>query len=59
VRADAAGKATFPDVPAGSYFLIGSVRYNNQFLYWDLSVELKAGANSITLDTSSAKPADR
>jgi hypothetical protein len=59
VRMDATGKATFPGVPAGSYFLIGSVRYNNQFLYWDLPVELKAGANSITLDPSNAKPADR
>jgi hypothetical protein len=59
VRMDATGKAAFPGVPAGSYFLIGSMRYNNQFLYWDLPVELKAGANSITLDPSNAKPADR
>jgi hypothetical protein len=52
-------KQHFPTFRRARIFLIGSVRYNNQFLYWDLSVELKAGANSITLDTSSAKPADR
>jgi hypothetical protein len=59
VRMDANGKATFPGVAEGSYFLIGSVRYNNQFIYWDLPVELKNGANFITLGPGNAKPADR
>jgi hypothetical protein len=58
VRMDASGKATFPGVPAGSYHLIGSVHYNNQFLYWDIPVQLKAGANSLRLDPSNAMDAD-
>jgi hypothetical protein len=34
------------------------VRYNNQPLYFDLPVTLKAGAYTLNLDQSNAKPAD-
>jgi len=54
VRADANGRGTFPGVPAGVYYLMITTRYNNQPLAWDRAVELKAGANSVTLDLSNA-----
>jgi len=38
--------------------VVGNVRYNNQPLYFDLPVTLKAGANTLNLDQSNAKPAD-
>ncbi len=43
VRADASGSGTFPAVPAGTYYLMISTRYNNQALMWDHPVQLKAG----------------
>jgi len=54
VRADANGRGTFPGVPAGVYYLMISTRYNNQPLAWDRAIELKAGANSVTLDLNNA-----
>jgi hypothetical protein len=56
VRADANGAGTFPGVPAGSYYLMISTRYNNQPLAWGQAVQLKPGPNSITLDQSNAIP---
>jgi len=56
IRADATGKATFAGVAAGTYYLMISTRMNNQSLYWGQKVELKAGANSITLDQKNATP---
>lgn len=55
-RADAAGKTTFPGVPAGTYYLMVSVRVNNQPLMWDLKVDLKPSANSITLGPQNSAP---
>jgi hypothetical protein len=56
VRADASGKGTFPGVPPGVYYLMISALYNNQPLEWGQAVQLKAGANSVTLDMSNATP---
>jgi hypothetical protein len=56
VRADANGAGTFPGVPPGTYYLMIATRYNNQALVWGQAVQLKAGANSITLDQSNATP---
>lgn len=56
VRADANGGATFPGVPPGTYYLMISARYNNQALVWGQIVELKPGANSVTLDQGNATP---
>jgi len=55
-RADANGKAIFPEVAAGTYYLMISARYNNQPLVWDMPVHLKAGENSLTLDQTNATP---
>jgi hypothetical protein len=56
VRADANGNGTLSGVSPGTYYLMISVRYNNQALTWDHPVELKAGANSMTLSPQNATP---
>jgi hypothetical protein len=56
VRADANGAGTFPGVPPGTYYLDITARVNNQALVWGQAVQLKAGANSMTLDQSNAIP---
>jgi hypothetical protein len=56
VRAGADGTGTFPGVPPGTYYLMISARYNNQPLVWGQAVQLKPGANSITLNLQNATP---
>ncbi len=56
VRSDANGSGTLPAVPAGTYYLMISTRYNNQALTWDHPVQLKPGANSLTLSAQNATP---
>ncbi|MFI5058344.1 MAG: hypothetical protein ACHQLQ_09160 [Candidatus Acidiferrales bacterium] len=56
VRTDATGKATFPGVTPGTYYLMGSTFANGQMLLWNVKVELRAGANSIALDQRNAMP---
>ena len=56
VRADANGSGTFPGVAPGSYYLMISARYNNQTLVWAQAVQLRHGANSVTLDQRNATP---
>ena len=54
VRADANGKAQLPGLPAGTYYFFRLGGYNKQLYKWDFSVDLKSGANSITLDQHNA-----
>lgn len=56
VRADANGSGTFPGVPPGTYYLMISAIVNKQPLVWGQAVQLKSGANSITLDQRNATP---
>jgi hypothetical protein len=56
VRADANGSGTFPGVPPGTYYLMISAVYNRQTLIWGQPVQIKPGANSITLDQRNATP---
>jgi len=51
-KADLNGRATLPPVPAGTYYLFAIAPYNRQPLVWDLRVDLKPGANSVTLNQS-------
>ena len=55
-RGDATGKAVLPGVPPGTYYMLIPIRYNNQMVVWDLKIDMKAGANSITLDPKNAVP---
>jgi hypothetical protein len=54
IRADATGRASFPGVPPGSYYLMISTQCNKQNLSWGFKVELQPGANSVTLDQRNA-----
>jgi hypothetical protein len=56
IKADANGNANFPGVPAGTYFLMISAKFSNQTIFWGQQVDLKAGANSITLDQRNSTP---
>lgn len=56
VRADASGSATFPGVPPGTYYLMISAILNQKPVVWGQAVQLKPGANSITLDHRNATP---
>jgi len=61
-RLDAAGKATFTAVAPGTYWIMGSGVLtaanpaDRKVLFWDVRVELRPGANSVTLDQSNATP---
>ncbi|MFY9607785.1 MAG: hypothetical protein WAU45_04120 [Blastocatellia bacterium] len=52
------GRETLPGVPAGSYYLFAVTAHNKQILVWDLRVDLKPGANSVTLDHRNTAPLD-
>ncbi|MGB8844989.1 MAG: hypothetical protein WCC73_04885, partial [Terracidiphilus sp.] len=54
IRADANGRGTLPGVPPGVYYLMISAIYNNRPFAWGQAVQLKPGANSVTLDLSNA-----
>jgi len=56
VRADANGSGTLPGVPPGTYYLLITARFNNQAYTWKDPIQLKAGANSVTLSTQNATP---
>ena len=56
VRSDASGSGTFPGVPPGTYYLMISAVYNQQPLVWTQPVQLKPGANSLTLNPANATP---
>jgi hypothetical protein len=53
-RADASGKAQLPGVPPGTYHFFCLGAYNKQLFKWDFQVQLKSGANSVTLDQHNA-----
>ena len=56
VRADANGSGTFPGVPPGTYYLMISAIVNQKTVVWGQAVQLKAGANTLKLDTQTAMP---
>jgi hypothetical protein len=56
VKVDADGKATFPAVAAGTYYVYGAVQYNKQPLLFDLRIDLRPGTNSVTLGERNATP---
>lgn len=53
-KTDINGKAAFAGVPAGTYYLMGMAISNNQPIMWNLRVDLKPGANSVTVDQRNA-----
>lgn len=55
-KADDSGKATFPNLPDGSYYVFTTSHNANPALAWDVRVDVKGGANSIVLDQKNAGP---
>lgn len=49
-RTDPAGHAQTPALPAGRYYVVGFVPYKGHSLMWHLPVDVKAGANALTLE---------
>lgn len=47
---DAAGRGQTQPLPAGHYYVFNSVHIANKPMMWNLPVDLKAGANTLTLD---------
>ncbi len=61
-KIDATGKATFSGVKPGTYYVMGSggapaaAGAAAQQFMWNVKVDLKAGANSITIDQRNGAP---
>ena len=55
-KLDSNGGFTFDKARAGTYYLIGQMAFNQRHLVWDLRVDLKPGANSVTLDQGNTIP---
>jgi hypothetical protein len=53
-KADESGKATFSNLPDGSYYVFTTSHNANPALAWDVRVDVKDGANSIVLDQRNA-----
>lgn len=53
---DAGGKGQSQPVPAGRYFVFGSVFVDGHAMMWNLPIDLKAGTNSVTLDMHNLTP---
>jgi len=56
LRSDANGKAVLPGVPPGTYYLTASTKIGSLNLYWNVKLDLKAGANSLVVDQHNAVP---
>ena len=50
------GTATFPGVAPGTYYLSGSASPDGRLIHWNLKVDLKSGANALTLDRHNTMP---
>ena len=57
-KTDADGRGVLPRVPPGTYYLFSLAPHNGRLLVWDLRVDLKPGANSVTLDQRNTAPLD-
>jgi len=56
ITTDAAGKAQVRAVPPGIYYLVAFSQAGNHRMMWNVRVELKPGANAVTLDQRNATP---
>jgi hypothetical protein len=57
VQSDAAGKASFPGVAPGTYYVMAiAADYGPQPFVWSVKVELKGGQNTVTLTPKNATP---
>ena len=56
VTLDPSGKANFPEMPPGVYYLFGSTRYGSGALLWNLRIDLKPSGQTLTLNERNAMP---
>lgn len=59
VRVDPEGKANFPGVAPGTYFVVSRLEYpaySGRILIFNVRVDLKPGSNSVTVDQRNATP---
>jgi hypothetical protein len=55
-KLDNSGSHIFQNARAGTYYLVIQTSYNGVHLVWDLRIDLRPGANSITLDQRNVAP---
>ena len=56
---DANGTAIFNNVPSsGTFYVVADTSYTHHLL-WNIKVELRPGANAITLDERNTTPIDK
>lgn len=55
-KIDATGKATFPGVAPGSYYVMGTAPVAGHPCFWGVIVNLKPGTNLLSLDQHNSKP---
>jgi hypothetical protein len=55
-KSGANGATILPGVPPGIYYLTTSAKIGQLVMYWNVKLDLKPGANAITLDTRNAEP---
>jgi hypothetical protein len=56
VKTDVGGRGVLPAVLPGTYDLFSLAPYNVRLFVWDLRIDLKPGANSVTLDQRNSAP---
>ena len=54
ITSDPAGNALTPVMTPGRYYLVGVAPYQGRHLFWHRQVEIRAGANAVTLDQTNA-----
>ncbi|HEX8174544.1 MAG TPA: carboxypeptidase-like regulatory domain-containing protein [Pyrinomonadaceae bacterium] len=53
-KTDAEGRVTFTDIRPGDYWVMGRVESRGGVAFWNLSVQVRRGASSITLQPANA-----
>ncbi|MGI9101465.1 MAG: hypothetical protein ACR2IF_03380 [Terriglobales bacterium] len=48
------GKASFPAVPQGTYFIFGSMKLKDHGLLWDVKIDAKPGSQTVALEPRNA-----
>jgi hypothetical protein len=56
VKSDSDGKAVFPAVLPGVYYVFGMGQYRGEPVLWNVRVQIKAGENALTLDERNSSP---
>jgi hypothetical protein len=58
VKTDAGGRAQTQTLPAGRYYVFGTLVFNQRPMVWQVPIDLRAGSNALALDLANASPVD-